>query len=632
MSEIKVLRPEVFNVIAAGEVIEKPIGAVKELVENSIDAGASRIAIEVVGGGFELISVTDDGIGIREDDVELAFCKHATSKISDADDIYALESLGFRGEALPSIASISRIKLTTRTRTADTGVCITLEDGVVTNKEYVSCNQGTRIEVRGLYQNVPVKKKFFKSAKGEAAEITKYIARLILTNPQLQISYTLDDKLVYSSTGTGLEEALFVVYGADCLKQCLKVSYSRDGMRINGYIGNPQFTKANKTYQTLSVNGRYITDQGISSAIAQAYVPGLMTRQYPFFVLSLEIRSDQVDVNIHPKKLEVRFAGYDRVCSAFYRAAKNTLDEYKLYGIEVLALASLSDNSAEAVDDRDEVFETINSVLNERRSMNPGQAEDVFQIEETTIRQENRSSLIELADRLERELTVEKARQAIGLEGSPAVKSPSVVTQPQQQEIMPEMTEAEKFADRTRILGIAFKTYVFLEVADKVILVDQHAAHERILFDKLMAQKTNEMQQLVFPYVFTVKEEEALFIDENIDSILSAGIQIEQFGLNTYRIVAVSSLLKDTKMEEFVRFLIGSIDEFKLDDRTLIIEKIARKACRAAVKAGEVLNEYEIKNIVKELYENKALQCPHGRPITVTLTKTQIEKMFKRIV
>ena len=632
MAEIKILRPEVYNVIAAGEVIEKPIGAVKELVENSIDAGARRIGIEVVGGGFDLIAITDDGYGIHEDDVDVAFVKHATSKISNTDDLYAVQTLGFRGEALPSIAAISHVKLTTRTRSSETGVSVSVEGGVVTNKQYVACNTGTKIEVRGLFYNTPVQKNYFKSVSGEAAEITKYVARLILTNPHLEISYTLDGKLIYSTKGDGLNEAIFAVYGANCLAHCLEVSLSREEMRIHGYIGDPQYTKANKTYQTLAVNGRYITDANISAAIMQAFKQYLMTRQYPFYVLHIELPCDKVNVNVHPKKLEVRFTNQRRVCSAFYHAVQNALEQYNMRGFDETMKSFPKVQEPTTIFEQEDLLSKINDTMDEIGETNPDQQQDIDAMEEATMLEEYRSSFDAFAEQIEREVTVERARQYIGMGKTERVSRPKLTLETPTDVPPPQMSEADKLMLRTRILGVAFKTYLILEIDDKVIFVDQHAAHERILFDKFMAQQTGDMQPVLFPYVFTVKDEEAIFIDENIDNIFAAGIQIEPFGHNTYRIVAVSTLLADTEMNDFVQFLLGSIDDFKVDDRTLIVEKIAQKACKAAVKAGYRLNEYEIKYILEEVYSNKIMQCPHGRPITVVLTKTQIEKMFKRIV
>ena len=632
MADIKVLKPEIYNIIAAGEVIEKPIGAVKELVENSIDAGATRIVIEVVGGGFDLISITDNGAGIREDDIELAFVKHATSKISSADDLFAVNTLGFRGEALPSIAAVSHVKLTTRSASADTGVCINVEDGVVSNKEHVACNVGTKIEVRGLFYNTPARKKYFKSVSSEAADISKYVSRLILSNPNLEISYTLDGKQIYSSSGNGLQEAIFSVYGADCLSHCLEVSSYREGLHIYGFVGNPQYAKANKTYQTLAVNGRYIVDQNVSGAIMQAFRPYLMTRQYPFYVLHLDLPCDQVDVNVHPKKLEVRFANINKVCSAIYHGVKNALDEYTARGFQTVLTSTQQQEDTKKVFEQQDFLSRINQVMeHESDVMSPDQEYDVDAIEIATTREEYQKSFSEIAEQIEKEVSVEKVRQSLGLDNPDYIRRSSLTIHAQSSPL-PEITEADKLMFRTRILGVAFKTYLILEIDDKFILIDQHAAHERILFDKFMARQTGDMQPVLFPYVFTVKDDEAIFIEENINNIQSAGIQIENFGRNTYRIVAVSTLLADTEMEQFVQFLLGSIDDFKVDDRTLIVEKIAQKACKAAVKAGHRLNEYEIKYILQQIYENNILQCPHGRPITVVLTKTQIEKMFKRIV
>lgn len=636
MDKITLLKPEIYNLIAAGEVVEKPVGAVKELVENSIDAGASRIVIEVNGGGFDLISITDNGSGINEEDLDLAFVKHATSKLQHADDLYAIQSLGFRGEALSSIAAISHVKLTTRTHAADTGVCVSVEDGVVADKQYVSANVGTKIEIRDLFYNTPARRKFFKTPSHESADISKFVARLILTNPNLEITYILDGNVVYETKGNGLEEAIFAIYGSDCLRNCIKVSMYRENLRIDGYIGIPEYSKANRNYQTLSVNGRYIVDQAISGAIMQAYKNFLMTRKFPFYILNLDIPFDRVDVNVHPKKLEVRFADLQRVTAAFYHAVKNALDEYtKQTSFETLA--PQRQEAPTKTYAQDDFLAKFNRAIEENKieEMNPGQKEDVVAMEQSTDKADRRKAFEAVADELERQITVENARKIIGLDSSSSsVKQPAVTLEPIRANtpILDTYSEEDELFGRTRILGVAFKTYLILEIDDKIIFVDQHAAHERILFDKFMERKTGDMQPLLFPYVFSVKEEEAQFIQYNRENILSAGIEIEDFGRNTFRIVAVSTLLADTQMKNFVDFLLASIDEFRLDDRTLIVEKIAKKACKAAVKAGYSLNEHEIKYILKEIYDNKILQCPHGRPITVVYTKTQLEKMFKRIV
>lgn len=633
-NKILVLSPEVYNKIAAGEVVEKPYCALKELVENSIDAGARRIAIEVAGGGLDLISVSDNGCGICEDDLEAAFTKHATSKLGTADDLLSVQTLGFRGEALSSIAAVSKVKLTTRQSKSSTGVCVTLENGKIVKKEYVATNVGTKVEIRDLFYNVPARKKFLKSESREGVDVTKFVSRLILTNSNLEISYVLDGKTVYQTNGQGLAEAIFAVYGAECLKNCLPVNFEMDFMRINGYIGTPDYAKANSTYQTLSVNGRCIGDKGIQAAIAQAYKPYLMTRKFPFFVLDLSIPCDLVDVNVHPRKSEVRFQNPSLVCGKFFRAVDRVLKEYTDNKIQsILNVSSQRDeesddeNCAEYADfDKGKLLENISE-------MTAAQVEDILQIEQQT-RLKSKQPLSEFADELERTLTVQGARRALGLDDD-GVQQSALTLEFQNVEVDAEKSKvdiADEILARTRILGSAFKTYLILELDDKVIFVDQHAAHERILFDKLMESKSLSMQDLLFPYVFSVKDDEAEFIERNLQNIFNAGIEVEPFGRNTFRIRAVATLLSDTEMGKFVEYLLAGMEEMKVDDRTLVVEAVAKKACKAAIKAGTALSEFEIKYILRGIYENRALQCPHGRPITVVFTKSQLEKMFKRVV
>lgn len=634
MGNIKLLTPQIYNKIAAGEVIEKPYGAVKELVENSIDAGANRIVIEVTNGGFDLISVSDNGYGIHEDDVDLAFVKHATSKLGSEQQLNAIDTLGFRGEALSSIAAVSHVTLTTRTHNSDAGLRVTVEDGQITSRQYVSANIGTKIEVRDLFYNMPARRKFFKTPKHESVEITKFVSKLILTNPTLEITYIMDGKTVYANKGNGLEEAIFNIYGDECLSNCIKVDFVRDGLRIQGYISNPQYTKANRNYQTLSVNNRYVTDSGVSAAIMQAYSEYLMTRSFPVYVLDLYIDCDCVDVNVHPKKSEVRFLEPRLVCGAFYSCVKDALRNFTHQRVEQTFESKADEERPKIQYSRENFLEVFNKLSAEGKLdvMNRDQAETVRAIEKSTEDADDEKSLKELGAYLEREVTVQKARINLGLDDPSTVKQTSVVLEPSADFVPRVPTEDEILYERIRILGAAFNTYLILELDDKLIFVDQHAAHERILFDKFTAENKHDMQPVMFPYVFNVSDEEALFIEANLDNILSAGIEVRNFGPNTYRITAVSTLLSDLKMEEFVRYLLSSVDEFKLDDRKLFVENLAKKACKAAIKAGDTLNQYEITYIIKQVLENHILQCPHGRPITVVFSKTQLEKMFKRIV
>lgn len=635
--KINILTPDVYNKIAAGEVVERPASALKEVVENSIDAGARRIVVEVSNGGFDLISVTDNGCGIYEDDLAAVFVKHATSKLESAEDLDLIQTLGFRGEALSSIAAVSRVKLTTRQVNADSGVCVVAENGEIVSKEYVTANVGTRVEIRDLFYNTPARKKFLKSEAREGIEITKFVAKLILTNPNLEITYSLDGKTVYKTKGAGLSEAIFAVYGADCLSNCVPVSYAEDCLQITGFVGNPEYTKANSTYQTLSVNGRLVSDKNVQGAIARAFDGFLMTRKYPFFVLDLTIPFNMVDVNVHPRKTEVRFQNSQAVCGKFFRAVTNALNKFSANRVDdILGVsrgASVEKGCEKTTESSSDYKPGV--LLHGISTMTPAQVEDVLEIQQQTLFSQQNKSIEQFADELERTISVQSARREIGLDTDSVQQTGATLAFEAHEppvETFKQTDIADELLLKTRVLGSAFRTYLILELDDKVIFVDQHAAHERILFDKFLENKSSDMQTLMFPYVFTVKEDEAEFIERNIPNILRAGVEVEPFGKNTFRICAVSTLLADTKMDKFVQYLLADTDELEVDDRTLIVEKIAKKACKAAVKAGYTLNELEIRYILKAIYENKVLQCPHGRPVTVVFTKTQLEKMFKRIV
>lgn len=638
MSRIRVLSPEVYNKIAAGEVIENPVGVVKELVENSIDAGATNIVIDVVGGGFTSISVADNGCGIEYEDIPNAFTEHATSKLAEIDELYYLQTLGFRGEALASIAAVSKIKLTTRTSEAEAALCVEVENGTVVSRMYVSANLGTKIEVRDLFYNMPARKKFLKAPAREGSEITKFVAKLILTNPKLQISYNLDGKLVYKSPGKDLESAIFAVYDADVLEKCLPVKDEWEFMTIRGYVGDTTFAKPNKNWQTLSINGRYVNDTRIVAAIMQAYKCYLMIRQYPFFVLDLEIPPDRVDVNVHPKKSEVRFATPDKVAAFFYNAVTKVLLDY----IEAMREDPFSNyrqvqGPQEPLGIVPDNFD-IDEYIKEKgiQLMNTHQAEDVLDIERATECIDSKVSQEKHIEQVYKNVSVAQIREELGMSPIVQKRKRNVAEEPTltQMSLHSHEDEDELLYNRTRILGVAFRTYIILEVDGKLILVDQHAAHERILFDQFMKYRTEckNMQELVFPYVFNVTDEEDEFISKNLDVIKQAGFKVRPFGKNTYRIVAVAPLLQHVQLMEFVEYLLASVDEFKLYEGEFLIEKIATQACRAAIKGGDVLNKYEITYILKHVIDGSVMTCPHGRPITTIITKADLEKMFKRRV
>lgn len=636
MSKIKLLTPDVYNKIAAGEVIENPVGVVKELVENSIDAGATNIIIEVVDGGFSSIGVTDNGCGIDYEDIDSAFVEHATSKVGSLDDLYFLQTLGFRGEALASIAAVSKVQLTTRTSETEAAMRVEVENGQILSRGYVSANLGTKIVVRDLFYNTPARKKFLKTPAREGAEISKFVAKLILTNPKLQISYFLNGELVYKNSGKGLDEAIFAVYGGEVLEKSLVVNDSWGLMNIRGYVGNTTFSKPNKNWQTLSVNGRCIVDTRISASIMQAYKGYLMTRQYPFFVLDLEIPPDHVDVNVHPKKSEVRFMQHDKVAAFFYNAVTKVLVNYiEESRNDPFGLYGQRQEPAEPFGVVPDSF-NLDDFLHDKgiQLMTTHQAEDVLGIEQATEDIDKKVVVEQELQDLSKQLSVEQVRKDMGLPPLPGKRRKKPIEDPPVVQMsIPTHEDADEILyNRTRILGVAFRTYIILEIDDKLILVDQHAAHERILFDQFMKYREEQLQEIMVPYVFNVTDEEDEFICKNLDNIKKAGFKVQPFGKNTYRIVAVSPMLMNVQLMQFVDHLLSSVGELKFDEGEFLVEKIASRACKAAIKAGDVLNKYEITYILKHVVDGSVMTCPHGRPITTIISKTDLEKMFKRKV
>ncbi len=648
MGQIKLLTSDVYNKISAGEVVERPASVVKELVENSIDAGASAVEISIKGGGIASIEIVDNGSGIDEEDVSVAFLKHATSKLSTADDLETIKSLGFRGEALASIASVSKMQLTTKTPFAETAVKVDVLEGEITNKTYCSANVGTKIVVNDLFYNTPARKKFLKTPAREGGEITQYVQKLILTCPFLEIKYVVDGRVVFNFKGTGLEEAIYVVYGKDCLKNCIPINSKYQDVVVEGYVGTPEYTKPNSTYQVLSVNGRVVKDITIQTAVRQAFAQYLMTRSYPFFVLHLTVPFDEVDVNVHPTKQEVRFADVRKVFVGVNLPIKQELSKFV-------------ENRSQQILTFDEDFKVLDTPPTQTKMSHLPDVFDEFLHQQSTqpikklelemdsiVAKNKQRHFEEYCDNLtklhaqtvaaskqqpteQQQLQTTQVEQSIPLQ--PAIKyMQAIAAQESFLDEQPKPADEFDFSN-VKILGVLFDTYMLVEIGEKAVCIDQHAAHERLLFDKFMAS-TNKlfMQPLLIPYVFTVKDDEAAFIEDNLSQIAAAGIVMQPFGHNTFRVAEVASLFSGMKMDKFVNYVLGYMDQYQVDSNKLTVDKIAQKACKAAIKGGDKLDSKQLEYLIKEIYKNNALQCPHGRPIYVEFNKTYLEKLFKRIV
>lgn len=717
MAKINILPAKVYNRIAAGEVVDRPYSVVKELIENAIDAGATEIEISIEKGGKQLIRVVDNGCGIARDDLQSAFLPHATSKIAKAEDLENILTLGFRGEAVASIASVSRMTITSKT--AD-GECysLTSNGGELGQIMQAAGENGTDVCVETLFYNTPVRYNFLKSDKGEETDITNVVSRFILNRPQIAFTYYVDGKKVLQSFGGGDEEAIVGVYGPSILQNCYEINAEKHGIKIRGYIGNQNFSKPNKSYQSIFLNGRYVVNATISAAISGAYQSYLMKRQYPFYVLHITVPTQVVDVNVHPNKIDVRFADNQMIYGCIYSVISAVLDgqsramEYivpskytapaqekaadeepksSLIAGEATDEGMDAEKTEEKVVRRSEICYNSN-LLDEEKKTSPV----LYQLEKNENKPLERETLkkipgVELPfndvdpddgyvptyrkediPEFTGELVTEEEQRAKGL----FRKCDRIKAAQQLQKKFPDLffapnilrvesphktseegrTEEEVDAfeenkryleqlekehqtyrieiDSCRYVGKLFNTYLLYERKDEVLLIDQHAAHERLIFDKLREQMENKAvssQAMLLPYELQLNAFEATFIEERIEDIREMGFTIERAQNNTFLISAVPVLLQGMKVDTFFNEILGDVSGFRSIKLTeLLRDKLAMAACKAAVKGGMDITQAEIDKLFEMMNGNMGLKCPHGRPVVTKITKTELEKMFKR--
>ncbi len=624
MSKINLLSSKIYNRISAGEVVERPASVVKELVENSIDSGATAIEIEIVDGGTTSIRVADNGSGIEESEIRSAILPHATSKISKLEDLDHISSLGFRGEALPSIVSVSKFKMVSKTEDSSLGSMLTTDGGE--NVTVTSCGAavGTEVTVNNLFYNTPAREKFLKTPRSEEGEISSYVQRLILSNPDISFKYVANDKIIYQSFGDGLKSAFISIYGINALKDCFYIDTEKNGIRIKGYIGKHHFVKSNRGYQSIFLNGRYVINNTIASAISNAYSSYLMKRQYPFYVLSITVPVETVDVNVHPNKLDVRFSNNQIIYGSIYSVVSKVLEgssdalnivvkNSKLD--EIKTIENTNDNQCDYVTHNSTIETTKKGIYEYEMLFNDSGAPSLKRFEkieenepQVDIFAENKAYL----ERLEREKKekLEKANEVV------------------QEEI--------KLERNLTYVGQALNTFLIFDDGEDMFLLDQHAAHERILFDKLkegFLSNTLDVQPLLLPYILEVNDAESDFIFDKFEFFKNLGVEIEEFGRNAFKISSIPLLLGELNIQKFFDLVLVDLNGLKsLDIRDLLFDKIAQKACKSAVKSGDTLSKEEIDVILDGIKNNFGLKCPHGRPIAIKITRAEIDKWFKRIV
>ena len=618
MPKINLLDSSVYNRIAAGEVVQQPASVVKELVENSIDAGATEITIEIYDGGIREIRIKDNGCGIAKEDIKNAFLPHATSKVKEIDDLDSISTLGFRGEALASIASVSIVEVESKQSFDLTGSRITIRGGDFSEISECSTTDGTTISVQNLFFNTPARAKFLKKPHSEESEVTAVVQRTIFANPNVAFTYVIDGDLVYKTNGDGLLSAIYSVYGRDVYENCIEVNTVKKGVTVKGYVCRPCATKANRNYQTIIVNGRFIKDFSISSVVSNAYGDRLMKRNFPIFILDVLVPFDEVDVNVHPAKTEVRFRKQSEVYGAIYTAVITALEKdeknltllHKPVEEQVSQQASPSDDTQEDVEKGEptKIADWLKSLL-----------------EDDSEKTEFSESVSPTAIQDYTLLSRDDGMQEVIIDKKP-VDSAKIDEKPK---------KFDELEYDYLLLGQLFDCYLLLQHEDQFLILDQHAAHERLIYDELI-KNTGDFptQPLLLPYVKTLAPHDYDKIIALLEPLRKLGIEIEEFGRYTIKISSLPLPLVDMNVDNFINgFLSETVIKADYTYADVLREKIAQKACKSAIKQGQTLKKEQIDTIIRQIIDsNMVLQCPHGRPIVIRYTKKDIEKLFKRLV
>lgn len=662
--KINILSGETFNRISAGEVVENPAAVVKELVENAIDAGATHIEVRLENGGINSIEVSDNGCGIEREELPKALLPHATSKIASAEDLETISTLGFRGEALASISAVCEVEILTKTTEEAVGSKLISKNGKVEIVD-AAVNGGTTVKASKLFFNTPARYKFLSSKTVEENRITRRMMALILANPDISFRYFTDGNMVYSSSGRGLRHAIKAVFPPfiyDKLIELDEYVVHDKNITVSGFIANPSVYKNNRSQQIFVLNGRVITDQALSNTVLNAYADRLMTRSFPVFVLNIVMPFEDVDINVHPTKNEVRFSEPKKICSAVFNAVNSALNGY-----DARTSAELFDRHgsrgpfAPTDKDEDENFRGEHALIaNNLRYTQTGVVclDDVKDIVLPRDRNRNEDDDIEAPSRKGEasspvSLTARDVLEKVGnsLDSSSSTGDAAVSPDSVSHEAAAarEMADCQGAADNAsdnrlfdlgessyRVVGQLFDTYLVVETPGKAVFIDQHAMHERILFDSYMRELNEEVvarQSLLVPFLFEADAADIERLTENKELLYEAGFELNELSPDSVEITAVPAVLGNVDPERMLKEVLTLPDDSQALKKQLNKEAIASAACKAAIKGGESFTGNQIDFLMNKYVAGGApLQCPHGRPITISFTKTDFEKLFRRKV
>ena len=639
MRKIAVLDQNTIDKIAAGEVVERPASVVKELVENAVDAGSTAITVEIKDGGISFIRVTDNGGGIPKDQVPLAFLRHATSKIQRVEDLLWISSLGFRGEALSSISAVSQMEVITKTPEALTGVRYIIEGGQEKALEEIGAPNGTTMLVRNLFYNTPARGKFLKTAMTEAGYVSSYIEQLALSHQNISFKYMVNGQTrLHTSGNANLKDVIYGIYGRDITRELLPVSIERPGISISGFIGKPVVARGNRNFENYYINGRYVKSKLLMKAIEEAYKPFMMQHKYPFVCLHYTIEGEAIDVNVHPTKMEVRFQNQGAVYNATYDMIQEALS-----GRELIPQMELEKKQAKPVQQKlsaPEPFETgfkqqtvrqqpaAPSYLKEEPAAYVPEVAKASEMPQVSRWVGIRPAVHVEAKETQKEKQKEEPKNTV---------EHTVVQQPKQMELFDDKLLSKEARARHRIIGQLFDTYWLVEYENTFYIIDQHAAHEKVLYEKFMKEFSNRdiVSQMVSPpQVISLNLQEDMLLKAHMEVFQELGFEISEFGGREYSIHGVPADLYGCSVQDFfVEVLDGLENENTKQVSELLTGKIATAACKAAVKGNNRLSFEEADQLIGQLLGlDNPYHCPHGRPTIVSMSKYELEKKFKRIV
>lgn len=654
---INVLSPRIYNRIAAGEVVEKPASIVKELVENSLDAGATKIKVEIEEGGIRKIVVSDNGCGISKEDLPLAFLPHATSKIDKIEDLDGIETLGFRGEALASIASVCMVSLSTKTKESETGYKIDADGGEISKVGEVARLDGTTLTAQNLFFNTPARAKFLRKPKTEEGDITHLVEKFMMAHPEIDFEYVVDGKVVYNHNSGTLDEVIYLIYGKEIYEKLLPLDYEEDGVHIGGYVVSPKISRPNRTFQSLFVNGRYVENYLISACVQGAFEPFLMKGRFPIYIIKLDLPFDRVDVNVHPNKKEVKFDNSSKIFGIVRRGVERALlgtnliaefnfsqkeeDEFSKFSIDndkdpqrtsfdtqvKSSLETLGDNEGSSFRVSVDAKEAEEKVVSPAEYKKKG-IEIVNMPEFSSVKSDERKN------RPGGNIFFDQSGQNFLREAEISAK---IDFENKKNDIPKQNFVEEKFlnskVEEIKIVGVVFKTYIITEFEDSIYLIDQHAMHERQNYEKYKKQIEEgniAKQDLLLPYEVKLAAQDRNLFESKVKNLQEIGFDIKEKGKD-FEITAIPFVLSNLSFDKFIAEILSMDEIAKTTASGLVNEKLCQTACKHSIRAGDSVSKDEIVYLIEQM-QDKIPLCPHGRPIIAKMTKKDLEKMFKRVL